>query len=249
MKDIKKETNLIVMIGGKPAPELPVSIARDAALAKRAEASALAAGEFRKKAKGVRQHKVAILKRITDVEDELKNKQAHRGAIKAVGKDPEQEIKALESEKRNLEGQLQLVNQEIQTIFAEEQKRITSGIAASWKDNYERVSDPRKLQIETAIAQIKSVLNELRQHGDSSHTAVATQSDAEVDAFNRLTVDFGVGLRIPDANKLGTIIVNDNKADADKITKEIPRIAEEFRKDMEAAWRKKNPEQARMIMK
>jgi hypothetical protein len=165
-----------------------------------------------------------------------------------VGKDPEQEIRALESEKRNLEGQLQLVNQEIQAIFAEEQKRITSGIAASWKVNYERVSEPRTFQIDTAIAQMKSVLNELRQHGDSSHTAVATQSDAEVDAFNRLTVDFGVGLRITDADKLGTIIANDEKSDADKIMKEVPRIAEAFRKEMEKAWKKENPERAKLLV-
>lgn len=228
MKDFKKETNLIVMIGGKPAHE--------------------SAGEFRKKAEAARQRKVAILKRITDVEDELKNKQAHRGAIKAVGKDPEQEIKALESEKRNLEGQLQLVNQEIQAIFAEEQKRITSGIADGWKDNYEQVSKPRKLAMEDVIAHFKAILTSISQSPNSPQSATAKDSDEKTDSFNQLCTEFGVSFRIADANKLGAIIANDNKADADKITKEIPRIAEAFRKEMEEAWKKKNPEQARMVV-
>jgi hypothetical protein len=206
-----------------------------------------AAKEFLNKSEAARERIEAIKKRITEKDKSLIDKRGNRGAIRAVDRDPEKEIKALESEKKDLDRQLQLVNQEIQTIFPEEQKRLTASIADGWKNNHEQISGPRKTQMEMSFKQIKEMLESISQFDDSSQADAAKKSDDEVDAFNKRCSEFRVGYKILEASKLGTLIANDNTADANKIMKDISRLAEEFRKSMEADWKRKNPEKAKML--
>ncbi len=177
--------------------------------------------EFCNKSDAARERRVAIEKRIAAIDSLILDKRNNRGAIRALDRDPEKEIKALESDRRDLDRQLQLVNQETQTIFSEEQKRLTSVIADEWKTNHERVSGPRKTQMEISITRIKEILAIMAQFDDSSQAAAARPSDEGVDAFNKRCSEFRVGYKIPEASKLGTLIANDNTADANKIMKDI----------------------------
>jgi hypothetical protein len=203
--------------------------------------------EFCNKSDAVRERIEAIKRRITEIDNSLLDKRTNRGAIRAVDRDPEKEIKALESEKKDLDRQLQLANQEIQTIFPEEQKRLLASIADGWKRNHESVSGPRKIQMEMSVTRIKGILESMVNSDDSSQAAAAKKLDDEVDAFNKRCSEFRVGYKIPEASKLGTLIASDNTADANKIMKEISRLAEEFRKSMEAEWKRKNPDKAKLL--
>jgi hypothetical protein len=203
--------------------------------------------EFCDKSDSVRERIETIKRRITEIDKALLDKRSNRGAIRAVDRDPEKEIKALESEKKDLDRQVQLANQEIQTIFLEEQKRLVVSIADGWKDNHEQISGPRKTQMQMSFKQIKEILEAMVQFNESSQAAASKESDDEVDAFNKRCSEFRVGYKIPEASKLGTLIASDNTADANKIMKEISRLAEEFRKSMEAEWKSKNPDKAKLF--
>jgi hypothetical protein len=90
MNGKKEATNIAVGIDGKPASELPVSIGHEGKVSNTSEAraaldaSALAATEFRNKAEAARERKIAIMKRIAEIDKSIVDKKNNRAAIRAI---------------------------------------------------------------------------------------------------------------------------------------------------------------------
>jgi hypothetical protein len=124
----KERTNLIVMIGGKPAKELPVSIARDGALAKRAELKANLSldPEFEKKLEesNKEERQLSVEKEDATRRKELANTKRKREDADLAKQNPLEIIAGFAKEEKQADRGLQRLKEGNNNLFSTESERL-----------------------------------------------------------------------------------------------------------------------------
>jgi hypothetical protein len=156
--------------------------------------------------------RVAAVKRIAEIDVLIGKKRNNRGSLEAADRDVSQEIRNLESEKKELERQVEGINQGITAKSHDGSACVRTKKQNDWlKVNRDDV-EPRNARI-TAFEELISELLAEPFGAPAGDNPTVKQSDAEVDAFNELVKKYRLpnNLRIPEAEKLSNILKSDNE--------------------------------------
>jgi hypothetical protein len=207
--NVKEVRNKItVLIGGKPAKELPVGIGQDGAVAIRPAQTELPGDEFRRKLaelnKREAQHRTEKEK-ATRLK-ELANKGAARERAELDGQNPAEIQAGFQNEEREADRALQIVKDERFNLFSVERERIRASRHAAWLKVHADMITTLTSQIANAVVSEKTELGfidaVLSEHSEAHQKMV--RIDAEIDSFNELAKDHKMAgnLFIPVADKV-----------------------------------------------
>jgi len=220
------------------------------------DVSIAAAAEFQQKVDAAIERKVSIAKRVAEIDKSIVDKKNNRAAIRAIDKDPERMIKELESEKKGLERQAEAVKTEINNIHLERKNQLEAD-KKKFSDSYhERVFGPRELRVKNAESQLVAIFAEYAAavvgtqfDQDSEMAEEEKQIDADIDGFIKSAADCGVpgNYRLDVNVKLGKRRADNAEEAVRKLNNKIKELTANFHKEVEIAWKKKNPEQAKIL--
>jgi hypothetical protein len=220
------------------------------------DASIAAAAEFRQKVDAAIERKVSIAKRIAEIDKSIVDKKNNRAAIRAIDKDPEKMIKELESEKKGLERQAETVKTEINNLHLERKNQLEADKKKFSDSYYERVFGPRELRVKNAESQLAAIFTEYAAavvgtqfDQDSEMEEEEKQIDAEIDAFIKSASECGVpgNYKLDVSAKLGKRRAANAEDAVRKLNNKIKELTANFHKEVETAWKKKHPEQAKLL--
>jgi hypothetical protein len=175
---------ITILIGGKPAKDLPVGIGNDGAVAMKTAQTELPGDEFRRKLselnKREAQHR-AEREKATHLK-ELASKTVARERAELEGRDSAEILAVLarhQEDERIADRAIQKVKDEIINLFVPEWKRIKAIRHAAWLKIHAEKIEPLSQRIDDAF--INDVLNE-----QSEAYRDMVRIDAEIDSFNEL---------------------------------------------------------------
>lgn len=212
--------------------------------------------EFSQKVSDAKKRKTAITKKAAEIDEALNLKRKHRDSIKANGGNPDQDIQTLDSERKDVDRRQQVAKSEIDELHLEQKNKLVADKANCLRKNYERIVEPRKRRIQNAEAQLETVLAECAaaiigdQSEDPEIVAEAERIDADIEAFIESAIECGVpgNYRLTKGDKPGKARASGAEEDVRKFRQRVNELMEKFRKDAEAAWKKNNPEQAKLLL-
>jgi hypothetical protein len=172
---------------------------------------------------------------------------------------PDQIIKQLGTKKKDLERQGWNLKSEIENIHLEWRKQIETDRASLSAEYYAMVHEPQESQFAEIVNHLQEIFSRAAavvtnaqsnaQSGDFQSEDVK-HIDLSIDALNKSGVECGIPsnlFRIPEGEKLGKALAALAEVDVRKLMIKIKQIMEDFHRKVEADWKKKNPEQAKLV--
>jgi hypothetical protein len=176
---------ITILIGGKPAKDLPVGIGNDGAVAIRAVQAELPDDEFRRTLselnKRISQHETERANAARA--KELASKTAGREDAERNSKNPQQIISEYQEDERKADRAIQKVKDEIINLFMPECQRIKAIRHAVWLKIHAEKIEPASQRIDDVF--INDVLNE-----QSEAYREMVRIDAGIDSFNELAKQY-----------------------------------------------------------
>ncbi len=218
------------------------------------DVSMAAAAEFREKVDAAIERKVSIAKQVAELDKSIVDKKNNRAAIRAIDKDPEKMIKESESERKGLALQAETVKSEINNLHLERKNQLEADKKKFSDSCYERVVGPRELRVKNAESQLVAIFAEYaaavvgtQSDRDSDMAEREKQIDANIDAFIESAAECGVpgNYRLDVSAKLGKRRAANAEDAVRKLNNKFKELIDNFHKEVEAAWKKNNPEQPR----
>ena len=210
MTETKKEhTNLVVMVGGKAADRLPISIARDAALARRAElkANLKLDPDFEKKLaeSNKREEQLRVEKENATRRKELAGTRRAREDADLAKQNPAEIIAGFVKEEKQADQGLQGRKEYNNALFSTESERLRLVGAAVRQKSHRTVIAPISQMIDdlekAALQSIDILSNDHSEVEDS--LSETKQLEATIVAFNALAGKNRIpgNLRIPESDR------------------------------------------------
>jgi hypothetical protein len=171
------------------------------------------------------------------------------------GQDRAATLADYDSRIRDQNRQLQRVKSEIDNLHLERKNEVEADKVKIASHYYKQIREPRERHVENIQAQLSSMFSELAgviigTQGDNFQAADVRENDADVDDLNKSGTEFGVPsnfFRIPEAEKLSKVRAALAEDDVRKLVNKVKKLTEEFHRKVDADWRKKNPEQAKLL--
>jgi len=156
---------------------------------------------------------------------------------------------------KNLNSRLQSVKAEIDSLHFERKNQVMAEKKIIWAQYYERVLAPLERQYANIEAQLEALFSGLvsaviRAQSDSFQTDDLRDSDADIDDLNKSGAEFGVPsnfFRISDSEKLSKTRAANAGDVVRKLPPKIKQMVDNFSRESETDWRKKNPEKAKLL--
>jgi hypothetical protein len=200
---------ITILIGGKPAKDLPVEIGQDGVIAMRASQTEIPGDEFRRKLSELdtleAQHR-AEKEKATHLK-ELASKTAGREEAQRNGKDPQQVIAGYEDAERKHDRAIQIIKDKISKLFLPECERFKAGRHAKWPKIHADMVNSLKFQISDAIfsgTKLQDLAKLTCLNEESEAYKEMARFDIEVDSCNKLAKEHRMpgNLFIPDTLKM-----------------------------------------------
>jgi hypothetical protein len=198
VKEVKDK--ITVLIGGKPAKELPVGIGEDGVVATKPSRTELPGDGFRKKVLDLNKHE-AELREVKEKAERMIHLACTKEARERAeldGKDQPKIIAGLREEVKTADRALQRLKDDRFNLFSVERERIGAIQHAAWLIIHADLIEPL-LNSQITDALIDAVVSEKSE----AHQEMI-RIDMEIDSFNTLAKDNGIpsNLHVPIAEKM-----------------------------------------------
>ncbi|HXN99290.1 MAG TPA: hypothetical protein VN881_09475 [Candidatus Acidoferrales bacterium] len=232
---------MTVLIGGKPAKDLPVAIGQDGVVASRLSQTESPSEDFRRKVdeSGRREEQHRAEKEKATRLKELASKAQAREQAELNGNNSAEIIAGFQQHEKDADREIQIEKDAQFNLFSAERERIRASRHAVWLELYANMIAPLYSQISETIASEKPELafidNVLSEHSQARKDIVRV--DTEIDSFNQLAKDnkMAGNLFIPGTEKLS----GSYEAEVDKTLSLALRRVETTIKKISSAFKAK----------